>query len=354
MRIARRTPLRSLRSSERGFTMIVTIIVLFITGLMLVAAFAIANDEIFNTKKDTERKEAYYAALAGVQEYEYKLQANPDYWQTCEAPKSTVPEGNGASYEVTVLPASTAPTGTTACQASNPFKTVLQSEGELADTFRIKSVGTDGKATRSLIATFRSTGFLDFVYFTNFETEDPDLYNAPAGCAGKYYSEWNGKYACEVITFSSVDSVEGPLHTNDAARVQGSAEFGRKGHKPADSVEIYGGTYPEDTGEKCTGEPIFWTATKCYTKGEKLEMPEGDTTLEAYVEEANEFTGETRLELNGTTNTIKVVNLDNGEETTETINWPKNGLIYVTSSGCGWPHSGGSWRPKRRAWGVDG
>ncbi len=341
MPIALRKRLASVCSEERGFTMIIAIGVMFVTSLLLAAAFTALEGEIRTTHRDTNEKQAYYAALAGVQEYQYDLQANPDYWETCEGPKSSVPEQTNESYEVTVLVASSAPSGTKECESSNPFKSVIQSSGELANTFSIRSTGTAGSASRTMIATFKSTGFLDYVFFTNFETEDPELYNAPAGCAGKYYDEWSvtGHLSCGVITFSSIDNVNGPMHTNDAANISGSVEFGRKGENPPDAVEIYEGTYPEDGGEKCTGAAIFYTATKCYIKGEKLEMPQGDTSLEAYVEGENEFTGETRLELNGTTNTIEVVNYAGGVKTTKTMNWPKNGLIYVKAESCGWPKS---------------
>jgi hypothetical protein len=322
--------------------MIIALGVMFVTSLLLAAAFTVVEGEIMTTHRDTSTKQAYYAALAGVEEYQYLLQANPDYWESCEAPKSSVPEASTETYEVTVLPASTAPGGTTACEPSNPFKSVIESSGELANTFRIRAKGMAGGATRTLIATFKVTNFLDFVYFTNFETEDPALYEAPSGCVEKYYSEWNGKYSCSVITFSSLDSVNGPMHTNDAANLNGTPEFGREGQTPPDVVEIYGGTYPEDAGEKCTGSPIFHTATKCYIKGEKLVMPEGDSSLEAYVEGENEFSGETRLELNGTTNTIEVVNYAEGKKTTKAISWPKNGLIYVKAESCGWLPSSSS------------
>ena len=58
------------------------------------------------------------------------------------------------------------------------------------------------------------------------------------------------------------------------------------------------------------------------------------------MEAEDEFTGETRLELNGTANTIEVINYDEkGVNTTKTMNWPKNGLIYVKAESCGWPTS---------------
>ena len=52
---------------------------------------------------------------------------------------------------------------------------MIQKEGLNANTFRVKSVGTAGTTHRSLIATFKVGGFLDFAYFTQYEDEDPYL-----------------------------------------------------------------------------------------------------------------------------------------------------------------------------------
>jgi hypothetical protein len=178
----------------------------------------------------------------------------------------------------------------------------------------------------------------NYLFFTNFETVDPGIISEPSGCLGKYYSEWEGKYSCTQIGFLSGDRLEGPFHSNDAVLIDGSAEFGRAGADPPDVVEIYGGTYPEDRDGQCTGSPVFNTTTHCYAQGERIALPEGSTGLAKFVEGEDAFSGETRLELDGTTNTIRVVNFNSsGREYAKTIAWPRNGLIYVRSESCDWP-----------------
>jgi len=330
--ITRTTSMRTRLASEAGFTMMIALGVMFVTSLLLVAAFTAANGDIHLSHTDTTQKQAYYAALAGVQEYERQLQSNPNYWQTCETPKATVIEETSEKYEIKLLPASSAPEGTTACSTSAPFSSMIESKGALANTFRIKSTGYAGSSQRSIIATFGVSGFLNFIYFTNFETLDPAIYNAPTGCEGAYYSEWSAKgLKCQNIIFTSGDSVNGPMHTNDAANVEGSATFGREGHNPPDLVEINGGTYPSSS---CGGSAKYFTATGCYTKGQTLLPPEGDTSLAAYVEPGGEFKGVTHLVLNGTNSTIAATYFKEGVEKKETIPWPANGLIYVQSSGA--------------------
>ena len=179
--MSRRLCAQMLRAQE-GFTMIIVIGVMFVTSLLLVAAFTVANGEVQNSHVSLVQKQAYYAALAGVQQYEYLLQANPNYWQNCSTPESKVPEEAGARYVVTPLVANSAPKGTSKCSSESPFSSMIESKGTLANTFRIKSTGYAGGASkstgasRSIIATFRVSGFLDYVYYTNYETEDPGLY----------------------------------------------------------------------------------------------------------------------------------------------------------------------------------
>src|SRR4029077_13569532 len=142
---------RARLAATDGFTMIIALGVLLVTGLLLLAAFTAVNGDTHVSREDTSRKQAYYAARAGVQEYEYKLQVDPNYWQTCEAPKGTVSGETTASYEVTLLPANTA----SACNTAKPFETMIETTGANANTFRVKSTGTSGSVKRSIVATFK-------------------------------------------------------------------------------------------------------------------------------------------------------------------------------------------------------
>ncbi len=329
---------------EDGFTMIIAIGTMFVAGLLMVAAFTVANDDTHLSHIDTIQKQAYYAALAGIQEYEYKLESEPNYWQTCTAPAGAVAEAQSERYEINLLPAN----GKTKCESSKPFETMIESTGQAANTFRVESVGCAGKtelttctsqphstvAVRRIVASFRVTGFLQFVYFTRYEDEDYTLNGTSQANCEKYYVEKGvtRNSECTQIEFVTGDNVNGPMHTDDTAVVCGEPEFGRKGHTPLDKVEINGGLH-----EACGAKPIFNTESKSYSTGRELVPPASDESLLAYVESANKFSGVTQLVLNGTTNTITVVS--KGEE--KSIAWPANGLIYVGNSGaCGFTFTG--------------
>ena len=308
--------------------MVIAMGVMLVTSLLLTASFLAARGDIHLSHTDTAQKEAYYASLAGVQEFEYELQVNPDYWQTCGKPTNELPQETSSSYKVRILPAKSAPTGTTECSTANPLETAIESTGVAANTFRVESTGYAGKSPQEqhkIVATFKVTGFLNFIYYTNHEDEDPSLYSAPSGCKEEttYYPQTE-KDKCQMIVFASGDEINGPMHTNDAPCVEGGSSFGRKEHTPPDTIEFYRGL-----NSKCSGPGTYYTSTSSYIKGESLEPPKSDTSLETYANaEKDTFSGVTRLELNGTTNLITVHNaaLSGGEEK---LSWPSNGLIWV-------------------------
>lgn len=329
--------------------MLIVLGVLTVTSILLIAAFTTAIGDSHLSREDTNQKQSYYAALAGIQEYEDELQRNPDYWETCEAPSGNVPgQSSNQSYKIELLVASTSE-GASECSATNPFKTMIESKGTLTNTFRVKSTGSvqttgyTGSATRSLVATFQVSGFLNYLYYTNYEQGDPGLFGSSKECERKYYSEWSieDKLACTTIAFATGDTVNGPMHTNDSAKLIGAASFGRSGWKPADPVEINGGVYTavgSAAQTTCAGlTATFNTASGCYSKGATLVAPETDTSLALYVEPQNEYTGVTHLELLGSKNEIAVTYYEENEKgelikKEKNVEWPKNGLIYVKGS----------------------
>ena len=345
-------PTAALRA-ENGVTMIIAMLVMLVTSLLLVAAFTAANGDTQLSHADLTQKQAYYAALAGVQEYEYRLEANPDYWETCPEPKGKVKGEESESYEVTMLAASSAPSTENTCSEAkppaNPFKTLIESKGALANTFRIKSIGKSGTSKRSLIANFQVAGFLDYTYFTQYEDRDPQSHNGSQEeeekCAHyrKQRAALGALNKCGTIYFGSEDSVNGPMHTDDTAVVCGGVEFGRKTHlenKEPDAVEMNGGG---ELGGCGSGSPIYNTTSgEPETNGPELVAPESDGSLKDYIEhtsEGYEYTGRTYLELEGKTNKIKVTTWNaKAEKEEKTVEWPKNGLIYVKAyeSGCGY------------------
>ena len=78
-----------------------------------------------------------------------------------------------------------------------------------------------------------------------------------------------------------------------------------------------------------SAEPTFYTANGKSSVGLELRTPEGDNSLATYVKEGgDEFSGVTHIELHGVENTMTVTRSTGVKET---LKWPENGLIYVST-----------------------
>jgi Tfp pilus assembly protein PilX len=341
--------LRRRATREDGFTLIFAIGAMLITSLLVFATFTFTTNDVHLSYRNTLQKQAFLAAATGIQEYEHKLQVNDDYWETaCTGPEGPVSGEPTESYKTSVEPAN----GQSTCSTANPFGTMIEKSGASENTFRIKSVGTAGGLHRSLIATFRVGGFLDFAYFTQYEDEDPYLSKrSPAECE-RYYEESGSKRSsnCGNIEFVAEDSVNGPVHTDDSALVQCSSEltFGRELQTPKDIVEINHGTWAGSettargpTESPCGGNgPTYFTTTGKFTEGPELRAPQSDASVAAYVESGYEFTGRTKIKLTGETMTVENANY-NGGVAKSGVPFPANGLIFDSTgtSGCNYIYS---------------
>ena len=81
---------RTRARDERGFTMLLALYVLTITTLLLGAAYVAVLSDTHLSRNDLDQKRAYAAAQAGIAQYNYDLNQNPNYWENCASPSGTV------------------------------------------------------------------------------------------------------------------------------------------------------------------------------------------------------------------------------------------------------------------------
>ncbi|HUA73403.1 MAG TPA: hypothetical protein VL988_01445 [Solirubrobacteraceae bacterium] len=327
---SRQNPSRDLRGEE-GFTMLFALLALFVGALLVAAAFTAANGDIKLTHRATLQQKAYYAALAGIDRYQYQLTSSPEYWTKCptigsQASPLKVTGTSDENYYVKTL----ASGGRTACE-SGKQATILETSGAAKGTFRILSTGTvsEGSSTitRKIVATFTHPGFTKYVYESNYEVEDPVNFGLEPKVCEYYYAERVAKGLtgkCPPIQFAPEDQVNGPMHTNDAAQVCTSGghspTFGREGYN--DEIEMNGGHY---AASGCLNTPNI--IGKYTEKAGSVLPPETD--IELLEAAGKKYDGRTEIELKeGSPNTMKVTN----KGTTETIPFPSNGVVYVENS----------------------
>ena len=97
--------------------------VMAVTSLLVIAAFTSANGEVHLTSTDAAQKKAYYAAEAGVEDYEYHLTEDGNYLDYCTSPTPANPALNqyyakGTKTPLKVSELNTAEVPTTGTEAS--------------------------------------------------------------------------------------------------------------------------------------------------------------------------------------------------------------------------------------------
>jgi hypothetical protein len=233
-------------------------------------------------------------------------------------------------------------------------------------TFKVRATGHSRNAKRSIVATFKRKNFLDFLYFTDYETADPTWYLLDTGnratrsggapnWGGPDYVTWGGQNCpvywrqgrgnlyylgqiapyptngsnnfydtCTEIQFAPGDQIRGPFHSNDEILVCGSPTFGRNAQ---DRIEVSGAGWRSN----CSGSnPNFvgtWTPN-----APLLTLPPTDDTLSTVASSAYRFTGTTTITLNGAN--MSVTNATMGLNNVS-MALPPNGVIYVQNGTCG-------------------
>jgi hypothetical protein len=323
--------------AEAGFTTVTLMGVLMVGGLLVMAAFTAVDPDIRQSRDDVDSKQAYAAAESGLQWYMNALGRDNTYYLKCDnppAPNATEVApvnqqwttgafkwrnvtGEQSKYGIELIPA----TGYSSCLTTDQYS-MINPEGNL----QLRITGRSRDETRTILATLRRQNFLDFIYFTHFETLDPAAYSDPdwatTNCA-KYRAQRDG--SCTEIQFANNDKVLGPFHTNDNAMICGNTQFGEKA---SDRVEFNGPTPYVDAGG-CNADPNI-VGTQVFPAGE-LAMPPSNQELKNIALPAYRYTGKTKITLNGTSMTVTNANLSGG---VQTVALPSNGVIYVDNASC--------------------
>jgi hypothetical protein len=329
-------------SCQRGFTTVTLMGVLMVGGLLVTATFAAVNPDIGLSRGDQDSKQAYAAAESGLQWYLNNLSSNNSYYTLCDnppppnasevapvnqpyayPPPPTPPPfkwrklpGEDAKYGIELVPAE----GATAC-TSDQYSMV-----DRYGNMRLRISGRSRGKTRTILATLRRLNFLDFIYFTHFETLDPVATSNPttAATACAKFRAQRTSPPCVEIQFANADSILGPFHTNDNILICGSPQFGRDS---ADRIEING---PQPVVPACSGSSPNYQGTLVYPGGQ-LEMPPSNADIQTLA--GLVLIGRTEIQLNGSSMAVK--NLARfGDNNFHTMSYPTNGVIYVDSNGA--------------------
>jgi hypothetical protein len=349
--------------AEDGMTMLLALFTLVVTTLILGAAYVAVLSDSHLSRNDVDQGRALAAAQAGVQAYNYQLNQNESYWQTCTplgntgatgfngsngngfvtVPGSTDTGGGTESYFVKPLPASTAPSTDNKCDPANSLSTMIEgpTAGLASGSFRVMSTGHSGNVTRTIVAQYKPPSFLNYVYYTDYETLDPSaLPNQPSGCAVHYPNRdtntRDANYCGGPISFITGDSINGPIHSEDSISICGSPTFGRPGNN--DAVEAAAATGAAfGWYSSCGGStPAFRTPSgKIDTSSVSITPPPSNTSLLSVTQTTPtnyHFSGKTTIVLSNSN--MYVTNAAAGY-TNHLLADPPNGVVYVSTASGG-------------------
>ncbi len=330
--------------SERGFTMVAVLVVMTVATALASGALLAAQQDLPFSKASSDRKQAYAAAEAGIEYYQYQLTNDNDYWTKCANVPAPAPvnqkaasprkwrtlSGTSARYTIELMPAN----GATCVEGSASTTMLDQSTG----TIKIRATGEAGKVSRSIVAEYRRDSFLDFLYFTDFETFSPEAYAdqddrdwAKDNCNRyrDFRTNSNGTNPCAKIRFISDDVNKGPFHTNDDILACGNYTLGRNA---ADKIEISGPNkwqHPGTDANCDAGEPNVQGTLEFPAK--QLPMPTTNASLKSKA--GVTYTGRTWLYLHD--GLVDVTTWPGGVKTTAlNQSLPANGVVFVKNGAC--------------------
>ncbi len=362
-----RSMLRTLRRrrDESGYALLTVLLAMFVLTTVVTGALGYALQTQVGSRRDQDYNAALAAARAGVDDLLARLNKNDTYWQTYPGysstpsswdctnpawqrpwPTSPVPCGWGAGTPVGWVPvpgSSTAAFHYDLDLSSTPVDGVVL----------ITSTGKVGKVTRTVQVSLRHGGFGEFLYFTDFETVDPSneaVYGYNNGTAqsrcSKYY--WAGRDTsyCYDINFVGGDTLNGPVHSNDAMLTLGNPGPVFKGPVTTSWPACNGVTTPSRWPNRCYRPNGSTTPT--FEKGlgfrDVITLPGSIGSLRQYVDPAQTptpgclYTGPTRIVFNPD-GTMKVwstwsttLNPGCGNPSApwpQTLSVPQNNVIYV-------------------------
>ena len=354
--------LRNLKlACERGFTTVTLMGVLAIGGLLVAASFAAVDPDISLSREDQDFKQAYGAAESGLQWYLNALSKDNDYYTKCTevddpSPGEPAPvnqewdgstprvwrnlPGEAADYTVELLPAP----GFPACDPDNQYSMV-----DAFGNMRLRVTGRSRGELRSVIATLRRLNFIDFIYFTNYETLDPAAYSNPTTMTPRCtrYRAGRAGQGCTEIRFADGDDVLGPFHTNDNVLICGDPQFGRT---LRDVIRVNG---PPGQGfvDGCAGSDENIQGTLKQPAG-TLGMPPSNRGIKDITETDYRFVGFTTIVLQG--DQMLVTNRYRWPDgLPRTMDLPTKGVIYVESTsllgGCTASYDRTQWYDQQQA-----
>lgn len=283
---------KRLGSDESGFALMIVIAIGLVLMILASVAVSFSVTTSQKSKVDNDAAAALSAAYAGIEEYQSRLANDSSYFQYGD---STAAFSAGSTLTLPTGTQANPAFGTTATGSKNGWAKISSADGNAGSfryevntanyfsngVIRVRATGKYGTATKSIIADLKQTGFIDFLYFTDYEIQDPQISGASATCV-KY--AWAGRStSCQGIQFGPSDLIKGPMHSNDTMQICGTTFTGivTTGNNTPSGGRLYtipsgcsDGTFPAGSGKVTYSPVVGMPSTNALLKKEtRADLP---------------------------------------------------------------------------------
>lgn len=233
---------RRAAAEDTGAALLTVIGVGVVLSMLMSLLVVVSVNGMRQASSDADWNASLAAAYAGIDEYQSRLSTDTTYYRFGN------PAAPFSSTSTVVLP--TAPANPAfGVGTSGTWANVSASDGRAQFRYevdnskysttgriRVRSTGRVGDATRTIVADLKQQGFIDFLYFTDYEVQDPDVVGTPpASCyttttPTRIRYSWESRpmgTTCNEIAFGATDEQDGPVHSNDTIRACGSLFTGQ-------------------------------------------------------------------------------------------------------------------------------
>jgi hypothetical protein len=233
-----------------------------------------------------------------VDDYSYRLQQDSNYFNYSRTNPPTPANPAFTGWQTIPGPAN---------QGQfhyEPVWSASQGTVTLTSTGRVRGV------QRTIQAVLRRSGFLEYLYLTDFESLDPEsgYYSNPATataqCSKYWWQNRPDPPTWVRISFVTGDEINGPMHTNDTISVSGTPRFNGKATTgwsgKMNCTPRTGYTFRWFGLNTCSDRPVFLSGDPTT---DSLTLPTTNTAIKAETDRTLGktgclYTGPTRITLN--------------------------------------------------------
>ncbi|TFD86475.1 hypothetical protein E3T61_16340 [Cryobacterium lactosi] len=278
------------QSDESGVALVAVIGLAMVMLLMVATVLSLSTSGLVKARNDQDWNAALSAAYAGVDEYASRL-SNDSTYQKYGNPAAAFTVSSGSAL-TTNLPGVASVNaafgisagGTWASLAGASTRASFRYEVDNSDysaqgVVRIRSTGRVGSETRSVIANLKQKGFINYVYFTDYELLDPATTTVacvPSHASTTVVSGSRHNVGCVEIAFGASDEVTGPVHSNDTLKVCASSFDGKVTSSNTPLYTNGGGCSTTDWGTGVSGPVPGGVLTLPLTNGSMADETRND------------------------------------------------------------------------------